>query len=92
MSRYINAEDIKLFLEVSKLVGVELNVDNMLKILETTPTADVVEVVRCKDCKHYENNDDILGYCKLHTGNAGYCEEAVYMEEDDYCSYGKKVE
>ena len=26
--------------------------------VECTPSADVVEVVRCKDCKHYDN-----GFC-----------------------------
>lgn len=46
--------------------------------------ADVVEVVRCKDCKYYQDNND--GYphdeckwCKDETPNA-----------DDFCSYGER--
>ena len=45
------------------------------------PTADVVEVVRCKDCK-YQGNDDECPLLSL----------AAYTELDDFCSYGKKVE
>ena len=37
--------------------------------VEDAPTADVVEVVRCKDCKYFLHDTD---YCKKH--NAGYCE------------------
>ena len=48
MSRYVDVEYINIFLEVSKLAGVELSIDDMLKVLETTPTVDLVKVVRCK--------------------------------------------
>ena len=51
--------------------------------LVRAPTADVVEVVRCKDCKHCV--EDII------------CEGVVYcnehhkgMRENDYCSYGER--
>lgn len=47
------------------------------------PAADVVEVVRCKDCKHWNN-----GYCcgvPLVGDDASY----VATEETDYCSYGE---
>lgn len=43
--------------------------------IEHAPTIDAVEVVRCKDCKHY-NPDD---HCYLQ--GAG---------ENDYCSYGER--
>jgi hypothetical protein len=49
--------------------------------------ADVVEVVRCKDCKHfcpYEGEE-----------HKGDCAELVGLEscvyEDDFCSYGEKA-
>ena len=48
-------------------------------------TADVVEVVRCKDCRHfcpYEGEE-----------HKGDCNELVGLEscvyEDDFCSYGE---
>lgn len=61
---------------------------DMLKL----PAADVVPVVRCKDCKHYRNYQN--GLCYLHTEpktNArGYSGDAVCVEPDDFCSYGEK--
>ena len=46
------------------------------------PTADVVEVTRCKDCKYYHNDED---------GNL--CELLIVdMKEQDFCSYGKRKE
>lgn len=47
------------------------------------PTADVVEVVRCKDCKHFGKD---MGYgkhdCKKY--------EMPYCLETDFCSYGER--
>lgn len=51
---------------------------------------DVVEVVRCKDCKHYTDNmnEDNLwkGYC----GKAISCFE--FRKSTDFCSYGERKE
>ena len=40
--------------------------------LETVPSADVVEVVRCKDCKHYKGlaECEVIGDCM---GTYGFC-------------------
>lgn len=44
--------------------------------------ADFVEVVRCKDCEHYEA--DII--CE----GVGYCNEHQKgMRENNFCSYGE---
>lgn len=51
------------------------------------PTVDAVVVTRCKDCKYS---------CKDETGRTceGYWYElsefAVSVEDDDFCSYGKR--
>ena len=49
------------------------------------PTADVVEVVRCKDCKHYkpydEHAEDFDGKCILR-----WCA----TDETEFCSYGER--
>ena len=56
---------------------------------------DVVEVVRCKDCKHWIPNIPKyahIGYkvCN-HEYNDGLCEGIGYeWEEDDFCSRGEK--
>lgn len=59
----------------------------ILAEIEYAPTADVVEVVRCKDCEHfcpYEGEE-----------HKGDCAELVGLEscvyEDDFCSYGEKA-
>ena len=58
--------------------------------LQLVPTADVVEVVRCKDCEHFEaiNNDD-HGWCKMISDLP--CGISVRYD-DDYCSYGERRE
>ena len=65
-----------------------------IKMIEDLPKADVVEVVRCKDCIHARNMP--LGLCYLHTepyDNAkGYKGDAVCVEPNDYCSYGERRE
>lgn len=48
---------------------------------------DAVEVVRCKDCKHWLK--DVAG-C---TENVGRCEWANWMVgENGYCVYGERKE
>ena len=57
----------------------------VLCIIDDAPAADVVEVVRCKDCK-YAKPMSFKGYfmCKRHHK---YCRKA-----DDFCSYGERRE
>ena len=47
------------------------------------PAADVVEVVRCKDCKHFLNNTE-FGY--------PWCERKriSFVSGFDYCSYAER--
>ena len=50
-----------------------------------TPTVDAVEVVRCKDCKHYmlwEDSDD-KKTCAKSIG-------LMVSSPDDFCSYGER--
>lgn len=55
------------------------------------PAADVVEVVRCKDCKHYDKE---YHQCKLHSEEPDqYSTGFIFcMQEDDFCSYGERKE
>ena len=63
-------------------------------LLLRQPTADVAEVVRCKDCRYYRNHPN--GLCYLHTepkeNERGYSGEAVCVEPDDFCSCGERRE
>lgn len=53
--------------------------------LDRIPAADVVEVVRCKDCKYgdYDSKPDGAMVC-LRT-NDGF-----WRQETDFCSYGER--
>jgi len=45
---------------------------------------DAVPVIRCKDCKHYEEQDETIGTCLLTESGAhikGYCSWAERKEE-----------
>ena len=52
------------------------------------PTADVVEVVFCKDCKHYTNIDTYRNPPRL---DFHWCNKLGNItKENDYCSYGER--
>ena len=59
-----------------------------------SPTFDAVPVIRCRDCIH--RLGDAYSMCMLHTeacANArGYKGEAVCVDMDDFCSFGKRKE
>lgn len=71
---------------------INLSAEKFEAAINAIPAADVAEVVRCKDCKHYRNHPN--GLCYLHTEpktNArGYSGNAVCVEPDDSCSYGER--
>lgn len=49
-----------------------------------THSKDVVEVVRCKDCKH-SMDKHVTGYRKCMLLNC-------WLEDDAFCSYGERSE
>lgn len=56
--------------------------------LRLAPAADVVEVVRCKDCEHYFCDTP---YCKKH--KVGYCAfDEIVKDKNHFCSYGERKE
>lgn len=78
MSRYIDADKLQ---EAFK----ELHGGKRSLLIDTEPTADVVEVVRCKDCKFYEiypngANGDCIN--KIDAFNTFY--------PNDFCSFGER--
>ena len=62
------------------------------RVLIQAPEADVVEVVRCKDCEHWKDTspdtvtEDHWGECRKPLGDYRFCETA----ENDFCSYGER--
>ena len=83
----------------------EANVDGAYgyvdaKQIADAPTVDAVEVVRCKDCKYWGDEDGklqcsdgvLFARCKIHNylldgRHTGWC-----PTENDFCSYGERKE
>ena len=53
-------------------------------VLEALPSADAVEVVRCKDCKHRDPEDKKC--------DCGMWHFPYITDDNDYCSYGERRE
>lgn len=95
MTKYINADEfLNLFHAVMESKGLSETDSwfcyrDLERVISATQSADVVEVVRCKDCKDYDG-------CKyLHevgiTVNDSY-RLGLFITDDDFCSYGRKKE
>ena len=60
--------------------------DSAINALRNAPSADVAPVVRCKDCKYWQDNND--GYpheeCRWGHGET--------PDANDFCSYGERRE
>lgn len=54
------------------------------EIIDSIPTADVVEVVRCKDCKHKEIEQPGMVYCPMMVGS--------WVADDHFCKWGERRE
>ena len=88
MSRYIDADKLleKVHaLELPHPYGGEYHIDIIHAYdVRNAPTADVVEVVRCKDCKHWGGTT--YGFvCRKFSG----IDTKICMGADHYCSYGE---
>ena len=57
--------------------------------IKKMPTVDAVEVVRCKDCKHYDNSEGIQ-WCHLNSKFAQWGTDWHSFPEDGFCSYGER--
>ena len=79
MPRYIDADNIKLkgISVFDQNLEILIPLSDVRKSLQMTPTADVVEVVRCKDCAVPHNQR--TGCPKLN---------GLVTPPDFYCSYG----
>ena len=58
-----------------KLIDIGFDIEPATDFLNEVADADVVPVVRCKNCKHWNNGD---------------CYRIELSRPDDYCSYGER--
>ena len=61
-------------------------VGDVLTCIRTAPAADVVEVVRCKNCRYYPTT-------KVNEKGFLICPaSSMEITEADYCSYGERMD
>jgi hypothetical protein len=62
--------------------------------IDKAPTIDAVPVVRCKNCKHWEPTDGIVGICReqviMHEYDGGVFHLYPEHEDNYYCAYGEE--
>ncbi len=83
MAEYIEREVIIKALESDSPELIYYSKQEAIDCIKSLPAADVVEVVRCKDCKFWD-----FGRCEGIKN--GLIQE--YTQPDDYCSYGDRAE
>lgn len=80
MKKYIDLDAV-----IDKLEN-EWGYQGMREELYNLPTADVVEVVRCKDCKYWQDNNNGYPHEECRWG------KDETPDKDDFCSYGERKE
>jgi hypothetical protein len=97
MARYIDADKLTDKLEElqfdAPVMTPVMKIYNVIELVEDQPTADVEEVVRCKDCAYYVplgDNYEYKGKKAMHcflwakcTGDNYYCADGMRKEKDN---------
>ena len=60
---------------------------DFLDLICASDTVDAVEVVRCRDCKHWDSE---TWFCDNHSTFGHHGLEWNMFSEDDFCSYGER--
>ena len=86
MSKYIGTDKLKQMVEHEMDMQDTYLPAHFFDIVDDMPAADVVEVVRCKDCKYLDYVDEHEKWCM----GRGY--PATMVKDDGYCEIGKRKE
>ena len=84
MARYIDIDKLAEELNTKPAINANARCAQILHAILTAPIVDAVEVVRCKDCAFWQNN------------NGGYPHESCVWgkdetpDADDFCSLGER--
>lgn len=91
MARYIDADKLKKLRD--DVISGKFDIKTESDLIDMCPTEDVVKVVRCKECKHFEQMYDMqtgqklyYGICFLNTNP--FNDEEVNCEH--FCGYGER--
>ncbi len=113
MSEHIEREALLKRIEASPLIknylilrGTQSLINGILELIKKQPAADVVEVVRCKDCKfateldkHCDINRTAYKHCSLWRGDETrnvwhkykkYYKDYSIVSLDDFCSCAER--
>ena len=93
MAKYIDAE--KVIAALTDTLQYEgMVMDELISVVANIPAADVVEVTRCRDCKHFEYDHPyviqgvpVLGHLVCNRWGDG-CK----TDEDGFCFMGERRE
>lgn len=81
VNEYICREDAIRLAEQGQVQGFPWQFQMLVRL----PPADVVRVIRCGQCKYWQDNDGDYGYCYAKDGHGfGHA-----WGKNDFCSYGK---
>ena len=88
MAEYIDREALKEHIGsyagmFTDELGFAVSLQAVLNGVDFAPAADVVEVVRCRDCKHCTSIEGVLSLCAYHY---------IACDYNDFCSYGERKE
>lgn len=83
MAKYIDADEVLKLAEKGILVS-NGNYKSVVSAINAIPAADVVEVVRCKDCKYYTH----MWYCEAWNNSPGF----PAVSDDMFCSLAERRE
>ena len=73
------------FMELAD-TSIEFDAEGVANAIANAPTIDAVEVVRCKECKHYDEIKHGYGWCCK-------CNDRhEYAKDEEYCSFGERRE
>ncbi len=94
MARYVDIDDIiktfeKLHGEESALLNC-YNADWIVSFLQAQPTADVTEVVRCKDCKYYPTSGLPNQSCPMWNNEDDFLGSYWKGNDNGFCNYGER--
>lgn len=86
MYKYINTEQIEQYLHREEHGTPDERwrpESEFARIIDCIPSADVVEIVRCKDCEYWDSKEKVCNHC---WGGLENC------SENEFCSRGERKE
>lgn len=90
MARLIGADRLIEALPIvteDKQISLYGAVADFMVMISEMPTIDAVEVVRCRDCIHWDSE---TGWCNNHSASDDHDMDWNIYNDDDFCSYGER--